>query len=51
MTQDDDEFVVVRNDDGMYSVWWVDRPVPAGWTVLGTPATRAGTTVISTVEG
>lgn len=32
MTEDADRmYVVVRNDEDQYSVWWADRPVPAGW--------------------
>jgi MbtH protein len=37
----EDAFVVVRNDAGQYSVWWEDRPAPAGWAVVGPPKTRA----------
>jgi MbtH protein len=36
----EDGFVVVRNDEGQYSVWWWDRQVPAGWAVVGPPGPR-----------
>jgi MbtH protein len=36
----EDAFLVVRNDEGQYSVWWQDRPVPAGWTSVGPPGPR-----------
>jgi len=25
------QFIVVKNDDGQYSLWTQDRPPPAGW--------------------
>jgi len=36
----EDGFVIVRNDEGQYSVWWQDRPVPAGWATVGEPGSR-----------
>jgi MbtH protein len=36
----DDAFLVVRNDEGQYCVWWQDRPVPAGWVAVGEPGPR-----------
>jgi MbtH protein len=36
----EDAFLVVRNDEGQYSVWWQDRPVPAGWAAVGEPGSR-----------
>lgn len=36
----EDTFVVVRNDEGQYSVWWDDLRPPAGWTAVGSPASR-----------
>ena len=33
-------FVPVRNAEGQYSVWWVDRPVPEGWVAVGAAGTR-----------
>ncbi|MFI9123650.1 MbtH family protein [Streptomyces bikiniensis] len=32
--------LVVRNDDGQYSVWLKDRRLPDGWTSEGTQGTR-----------
>ena len=26
-----DDYVVVKNDEDQYSIWAVDRPIPAGW--------------------
>ena len=37
----EDRFFAVRNDLGQYSVWWADRPPPAGWTAIGPSSTRA----------
>lgn len=31
----DDEYVVVRNHEEQYSIWWADRDPPAGWTTVG----------------
>lgn len=36
----EDAFLVVRNDADQYSVWWQDKPVPAGWTSVGPPGPR-----------
>ncbi|HEV2999344.1 MAG TPA: MbtH family NRPS accessory protein [Solirubrobacteraceae bacterium] len=33
-------FVVVRNHEEQYSVWWADRELPAGWDAVGEPASR-----------
>ncbi|GGX87739.1 MbtH family NRPS accessory protein [Massilia dura] len=33
-------FNVVRNEEEQYSVWPAWRPVPAGWTTVGEPASR-----------
>ncbi|MFI6442943.1 MbtH family protein [Streptomyces sp. NPDC050759] len=27
-----EQFEVVVNDEGQYSIWWVGREMPAGWT-------------------
>jgi MbtH protein len=35
-----DEYVVVRNDEQQYSVWWTDRDMPAGWQVAGPKGTK-----------
>lgn len=34
-------YYVVRNHEDQYSLWPVFRKVPAGWDVIGEPATRA----------
>lgn len=39
-TTTEDAFVVVRNDEDQYSVWWEDLALPAGWTAVGQPAPR-----------
>lgn len=31
---------VVTNHEGQYSIWWKDRPLPAGWQAEGTEGTR-----------
>jgi len=31
---------VVVNDEQMYSIWWADRPLPAGWFDAGKLGTR-----------
>jgi MbtH protein len=33
--RDDVEFLVVINDEEQYSIWPVDRDVPAGWRAEG----------------
>lgn len=38
--QDGTRYRVVRNDEEQYSVWWADRPPPAGWEDEGTEGTR-----------
>jgi MbtH protein len=40
MTDTDETYVVVRNDEEQYSIWRSDRPVPTGWTPVGEPASR-----------
>jgi MbtH protein len=37
--KDADHTVVVNHED-QYSIWLVDRELPPGWTVVGTPRTR-----------
>ena len=37
---DEQNYVVVRNHEEQYSIWWADREVPAGWTVEGAEGTR-----------
>ncbi|WP_329363099.1 MbtH family NRPS accessory protein [Streptomyces sp. NBC_00669] len=33
-------YLVVRNDEEQYSIWWSDRELPAGWHPVGDPAPR-----------
>jgi MbtH protein len=37
---DDREYLVVRNDEEQYSIWWADRDLPAGWHAEGTRGSR-----------
>jgi len=30
-----DQYFVVRNHEEQYSIWRADKPVPAGWEVVG----------------
>lgn len=30
-----DTYLVVRNDEEQYSIWWAERDLPAGWTATG----------------
>jgi len=34
-SRQDDLYLVVRNDQGQYSIWLADRRVPDGWTPVG----------------
>lgn len=38
---DEQPYVVVRNDEEQYSVWPAGRDVPSGWTVVGEPGPKA----------
>ncbi|WP_326589955.1 MbtH family protein [Streptomyces brevispora] len=40
MTDTQETYVVVRNDEEQYSIWRSERPVPAGWTPVGEPGSR-----------
>ena len=33
-------FMVVQNNEEQYSIWWVDREVPAGWQEAGMRGSR-----------
>ncbi|WP_049563534.1 MbtH family protein [Nonomuraea sp. SBT364] len=33
-------YIVVLNDEEQYSIWWADRPLPAGWRTAGFTGTR-----------
>jgi len=35
MSEDDVRYTVVVNHEEQYSIWPVDREVPAGWTEVG----------------
>lgn len=35
-----DQFLVVVNHEGQYSVWWADRNLPDGWQATGASGTR-----------
>jgi MbtH protein len=37
---DPDIFNVVKNDEDQYSIWWVDRDLPAGWDTCGKSGTK-----------
>jgi MbtH protein len=37
---DDAVYLVVRNDEEQYSIWWADRDVPTGWTPEGTSGSK-----------
>lgn len=37
---DPDLFNVVKNDEDQYSIWWVDRELPAGWELSGKSGTK-----------
>jgi MbtH protein len=40
MTDTDEMYVIVRNDEEQYSIWRSGRAVPAGWETVGEPASR-----------
>ena len=37
---DDRVYKVVVNDEEQYSIWFAERPLPAGWREEGTQGTR-----------
>ncbi|MET8579606.1 MbtH family NRPS accessory protein [Streptomyces collinus] len=39
-TTDEAVYRVVLNDEEQYSIWWADRPLPAGWHAEGTEGSR-----------
>ena len=39
--EDHELYYVVRNDEEQYSIWRTDKPVPAGWLLIGEPAVKA----------
>ncbi|WP_189077777.1 MbtH family protein [Mangrovihabitans endophyticus] len=34
-------YTVVRNAEEQYSIWWVERDLPAGWVETGMCGTRS----------
>jgi MbtH protein len=36
----DAEYVVVRNHEEQYSIWFADREPPAGWETVGKSGTK-----------
>jgi MbtH protein len=40
MTEQDEEFVVVVNDEEQYSIWSTAMAVPAGWHDVGRRGTK-----------
>jgi MbtH protein len=38
---DDERYLVVINDEEQYSIWPLDRELPAGWRADGTTGDRA----------
>jgi len=36
----DGDFVVLKNDEGQYSLWPSFREAPVGWTIVGPRGTR-----------
>ncbi|MEU9479538.1 MbtH family NRPS accessory protein [Streptomyces sp. NPDC048191] len=37
---DDRTYRVVLNHEEQYSIWWIDRDLPAGWRAEGKEGTR-----------
>jgi MbtH protein len=35
-----EDYLVVRNDEEQYSIWWSNRELPAGWQATGKSGTR-----------
>ena len=40
MTDTDETYLIVRNNEDQYSIWRSGRPVPEGWEPIGAPAPR-----------
>jgi MbtH protein len=40
MTEVDDTYLIVINDEEQYSIWRSGRALPAGWTPVGESAPR-----------
>ncbi|MFI7020079.1 MbtH family protein [Streptomyces sp. NPDC050164] len=39
-TTSTESYLVVCNHEEQYSIWWNDRPLPAGWRAAGKTGTR-----------
>ena len=39
--EDTRNYAVVMNDEEQYSIWLVDKPVPAGWRTVGKSGPKA----------
>lgn len=37
---DERDYLVVRNDEEQYSIWWAGRDLPAGWHAEGAEGTK-----------
>jgi MbtH protein len=37
---DEREYLVVRNDEEQYSIWWAEREIPAGWQAEGAAGSK-----------
>lgn len=40
-TDDDRDFLILRNDEDQYSIWPTQRELPEGWHAVGEPAKKA----------
>jgi len=40
MAEQASTYRVVLNGEEQYSIWWADRPLPAGWHAEGSEGTR-----------
>jgi MbtH protein len=39
-TTDEGTYLVVRNEEEQYSIWWADRDLPDGWHAEGTEGSK-----------
>ncbi|WP_460505447.1 MbtH family protein [Hydrogenophaga soli] len=40
MIEFQEDHVVVRNDEGQYSIWVASKKIPSGWYQIGNPMSR-----------
>jgi MbtH protein len=40
MSEHEDRYFVVRNDEDQYSIWRVGKQLPDGWLPIGRPAAK-----------